>query len=75
MLDHFSIFTRGGITLWTWGGGTPLRGSPLDALVRGCLVEDRPPGGAGFAYAPPGGGAPYCVKWALDNVSLCFYSF
>jgi hypothetical protein len=52
-----------------------LRGSPLDALVRGCLVEDRPPGGAGFAYAPPGGGAPYCVKWALDNVSLCFYSF
>jgi len=67
MLDHFAIFTRGGIRVWTWSGGAPLRGQPLDALVRSCLVEDRPPE-AGFAYAPPCGGAPYALKWALHNV-------
>jgi hypothetical protein len=68
MLDHFAIFTRGGIRVWTWAGGAPLRGSPLDALVASCLVEDRPPGGAGFVYTPPDGGAPVTLKWALHNV-------
>jgi hypothetical protein len=63
MLDHVAVFTRGGLVLWAWSGA-PLRGAPLDALVRACLLEDRAgggAGGAGFAYDPRGGGALYTV--------------
>ena len=69
MLDHVAVFTRGGLVLWSWSGA-PLRGAPLDALVRGCLLEDRAGGGAGFGYDPPGGGAAYTVKCCLNNVSV-----
>ena len=72
MLDYVCIFTKGGALLWTWslvsGGG--LRGSPVDALVRNWLLEER---GAesSFAYTPPTGAA-YSLKWTMHNVrALC----
>ncbi len=68
MLDYFAIFTKGGALLWAWQLGA-LRGDPIGALVRSCLLEDRS-GEKSFAYAPPGGtGGGYTVKWSFHNVS------
>ena len=38
MIEHFVIFTRGGLVLWTYKFGH-IHGSPVDALVRAVLVE------------------------------------
>ena len=65
MLDYLAIFTKGGALLWAWQLGQ-LRGDPVGALIRGCLLEDRA-GERAFAYALPGGGG-YTVKWSLHNV-------
>lgn len=65
MLDYLAIFTKGGALLWAWQLGQ-LRGDPVGALIRGCLLEDRA-GERAFAYALPGG-AGYTVKWSLHNV-------
>ena len=65
MLDYFCIFTRGGALLWTWQL-TALRGDPIDALVRTCLLEERT-GESSFTYKPPTG-LPYTLKWTLHNV-------
>ncbi len=68
MLDYVCIFTKGGALLWTWSlvSGAALRGSPVDALVRNWLLEER---GAesSFAYTPPTGAA-YSLKWTMHNV-------
>ena len=68
MLDYVCIFTKGGALLWTWSlvSGAALRGSPVDALIRNCLLEER---GAesSFAYTPPQGAA-YSLKWTMHNV-------
>ena len=66
MLDHFCIFTKSGVLLWTWSV-TALRGSPVDALVKLCLLEERS-GESSFTYTPPSGAA-YTLKWTLHNVS------
>ena len=67
MLDHFCVFTKGGALLWTWQM-TALRGNPIDALVRSCLLEERS-GEDSFSYNPPSG-IPYTLKWTLHNVRL-----
>ena len=66
MLDYFCIFSKGGAILWTWQL-TALRGSPVEALIRTCLLEERS-GEQSFTYKPPVGSS-YTLKWTLDNVS------
>jgi len=64
MLDYLAIFTKGGALLWAWQLGQ-LKGDPVGALIRSCLLEDRA-GEKAFAYVLPGGGG-YTVKWSLHN--------
>lgn len=59
------IFTKGGALLWTWQMAA-LRGLPVDALIRTCLLEERS-GESSFSYTPPSGAA-YTLKWTLHNV-------
>ena len=59
------IFTKGGALLWTWQMAA-LRGLPVDALIRTCLLEERS-GESSFSYMPPSGAA-YTLKWTLHNV-------
>ena len=72
MLDYFCIFSKGGALLWTWQL-TALRGSPVEALIRTCLLEERS-GEKSFTYKPPVGAA-YTLKWTLDNVSPVLAGF
>ena len=64
MLDHFCIFTKGGVLLWAVSFAV-LKGEPINALVRACLLEDRT-GESSFNYTPPSGGY-YALKWRLHN--------
>lgn len=64
MLDYFCIFTKGGVLLWAMSF-TALKGDPVSALVRTCLLEDRT-GETSFGYTTPTGGA-YTLKWTLNN--------
>ena len=68
MLEYACIFTKGGALLWTWSlvSGSGLRGNPVDALIRTCLLEDRS-GESSFTYMPPSG-SPYSLKWTMHNV-------
>lgn len=60
MLDHFSIFTRGGLVLWTFQLTSALKGSPIDALIRSCLLEERS-GETSFSQGE------YTLKWTFHN--------
>ncbi|BAT76171.1 hypothetical protein VIGAN_01413800 [Vigna angularis var. angularis] len=65
MLEQLLIFTRGGLILWTCNHFTnALKGSPIDTLIRSCLLEERS-GAASFTYDAPG--ASYCLKWTFHN--------
>ncbi|EHA8592600.1 signal recognition particle receptor subunit alpha [Cocos nucifera] len=64
MLEQLLIFTRGGLILWTCGNA--LKGSPIDALIRSCLLEERS-AETFFSYDAPAGGAAYNLKWAFHN--------
>ncbi|KAK9843578.1 hypothetical protein WJX84_007680 [Apatococcus fuscideae] len=64
MLDYFAIFSKGGALLWAFQL-TALRGTPVDALVRTCLLEERS-GESSWTYVPPQG-AGYTLKWTLHN--------
>lgn len=64
MLDSFCIFTKGGALLWTIQLAA-LRGDPVNALIRTCLLEERL-GESSFSYTPPSGSA-YTMKWTLHN--------
>ncbi|KZV29605.1 signal recognition particle receptor subunit alpha [Dorcoceras hygrometricum] len=65
MLEQLLIFTRGGLILWTCKEfGNALRGSPIDTLIRSCLLEERS-GVASYNYDAPG--ASYTLKWAFHN--------
>ncbi|XP_015061315.1 signal recognition particle receptor subunit alpha [Solanum pennellii] len=65
MLEQLLIFTRGGLILWTCKElGNALRGSPIDTLIRSCLLEERS-GAASFNYDVPG--AAYTLKWTFHN--------
>jgi len=61
MLEELLIFTRGGLILWSsCGGAALLKGSPIDALIRSCLLEERS-GDAGFSKDA------YALKWTFNN--------
>ncbi|KAM3262612.1 hypothetical protein ACQJBY_053003 [Aegilops geniculata] len=64
MLEELLIFTRGGLILWSscraLGGAALLKGSPIDALIRSCLLEERS-GDAGFTKDA------YALKWTFNN--------
>lgn len=63
MLDHFSIFTRGGLVLFTFQLSA-LKGSPLDALIQTCLLQERS-GETSFRYGQ--GASAYTLKWSFHN--------
>lgn len=70
MLDYFAIFTKGGALLWTLQFTAALKHSPTDALnalVRGCLLEERASDSA-YTYQPKAGAAQ-SLKWTFHNVS------
>ncbi|KAI7865166.1 signal recognition particle, alpha subunit, N-terminal-domain-containing protein [Spinellus fusiger] len=59
MLDHFSIFTKGGYVLWQ-KSYTPVSGSPVDDLIKNVLIEER----AGtVSYTKDG----YALRWTFAN--------
>lgn len=65
MLEQLLIFTRGGLILWTCKElGNALRGSPIDTLIRSCLLEERS-GAASYNYDVAG--ASYTLKWTFHN--------
>ncbi|XP_031274281.1 signal recognition particle receptor subunit alpha homolog [Pistacia vera] len=65
MLEQLLIFTRGGLILWTCKElGNALKGSPIDTLIRSCLLEERS-GLASYNYDAPG--AAYTLKWTFHN--------
>ncbi|KAJ8619519.1 hypothetical protein MRB53_028048 [Persea americana] len=65
MLEQLLVFTRGGLILWTCKEfGNALRGSPIDTLIRSCLLEERS-GDASYNYDAPG--AAYTLKWTFHN--------
>ncbi|XP_057852207.1 uncharacterized protein LOC131062530 [Cryptomeria japonica] len=65
MLEQLLIFTRGGLILWTCRElGNALKGSPIDALIRSCLLEER---SADAAYQYDALGASYTLKWTFHN--------
>mmetsp|Transcript_14817 Transcript_14817/g.20666 ORF Transcript_14817/g.20666 Transcript_14817/m.20666 type:complete len:595 (-) Transcript_14817:42-1826(-) len=59
MLDHFSIFTKGGIVLWSYNQAK-LKGSPIDNLIRTVLLEER---GNETSYNIDS----YTIKWSFAN--------
>jgi hypothetical protein len=63
MLDAFYIFTKGGLVLFSFLLA-PLRGEPVEALIRTCLLEERA-GDEAFTYAADA--ASYALKWAFHN--------
>ncbi|KAK9678334.1 hypothetical protein RND81_11G204600 [Saponaria officinalis] len=65
MLEQLLIFTRGGLILWTCKElGNALKGSPIDTLIRSCLLEERS-GLVSYNYDAPG--ANYSLKWTFHN--------
>ncbi|KAA8535360.1 hypothetical protein F0562_030363 [Nyssa sinensis] len=65
MLEQLLIFTRGGLILWTCKElGNALKGSPIDTLIRSCLLEERS-GASSYNYDAPG--AAYTLKWTFHN--------
>lgn len=65
MLEQLLIFTRGGLILWTCKElSNALKGSPIDTLIRSCLLEERS-GLASYNYDAPG--ASYTLRWTFHN--------
>ena len=64
MLDQVSIFTKGGVLLWTKIFAA-VKGDPVNTLIRTCLLEDRT-GDSSFSYTAPLGGS-YTIKWLFNN--------
>ena len=61
MLEQLLIFTRGGLILWTCKElGKALKGSPIDTLIRSCLLEERS-GEVSFNFEA------YTLKWTFHN--------
>ncbi|CAN6321822.1 unnamed protein product [Urochloa humidicola] len=63
MLEELLIFTRGGLILWSSCralGGAALKGSPIDALIRSCLLEER---SADASFSQDN----YALKWTFHN--------
>ncbi|KAJ3670191.1 hypothetical protein LUZ60_010515 [Juncus effusus] len=62
MLEQLLIFTRGGLVLWSSCHAlkSALKGSPIDALIQSCLLEER---SASSSYTHES----YTLKWAFHN--------
>ncbi|XP_062209534.1 uncharacterized protein LOC133911345 [Phragmites australis] len=63
MLEELLIFTRGGLILWSSCralGGAALKGSPIDALIRSCLLEER---SADASFSQDN----HALKWTFHN--------
>lgn len=63
MLDAFYIFTKGGLILFSFSLAA-LKGNPVEALIRTCLLEERT-ADAAFNYTFDN--ASYCLKWSIHN--------
>ena len=59
MLDHCLILRKNGVVLWR-GSWAPMKGNPVDALIRTVLMEER---GGVDVYQDDAN----TVKWTLDN--------
>ncbi|KAF8821007.1 signal recognition particle receptor alpha subunit [Cardiosporidium cionae] len=59
MIDAISIFTKGGVVLWSYFF-IKLKENPFDRLIKTILLEER--AGEPFAFLPP-----FNVKWKLVN--------
>ena len=59
MIDHLTIFTKGGLVLWSYTQAT-IKGSPIDSLIRTALVEERS-GENSFNFDQ------YSMKWTFAN--------
>lgn len=68
MLEQLLIFTRGGLILWTYKElSNALKGSPIETLIKSCLLEERS-AETSFNYdAGSGGGGAYTLKWTFHN--------
>ena len=70
MLEQLLIFTRGGLILWTCKElSNALKGSPIETLIKSCLLEERS-ADSSFNYDAPsigGGGGAYTLKWTFHN--------
>jgi len=65
MLDYFSIFTFGGSVLWEYEWNK-LSGSPVNALIEQCLIEERAAKGKRqFSYTADS--VAYTLKWEQNN--------
>ena len=70
MLEYFVIFAKGGAILWTFGQILNIKGSPINALIQSCLLEDR--GGHNSFTFKPESGPQYTLRWVFDNVRSCW---
>lgn len=65
MLEQLLIFTRGGLILWTCRElSNALKGSPIETLIKSCLLEERS-AESSFSYEAHGGS--YNLKWTFNN--------
>ncbi|KAI3872331.1 hypothetical protein MKX03_019598 [Papaver bracteatum] len=65
MLEQLLIFTRGGLILWICKEfGIDLKGSPINALITSCFLEERSYESS-YSYEAPG--ASYTMKWTFNN--------
>ncbi|KAG6673390.1 hypothetical protein I3842_16G109600, partial [Carya illinoinensis] len=73
MLEQLLIFTRGGLILWTCKElGNALKGSPIDALILSCLLEEW---SCPASYNYDAASAAYTLKWTFHNeLGLVFVS-
>ena len=53
MLEAINIFTKGGMILFSWSlSFASLKGNPVEALIRTCLLEERSGEEADDAHTP-----------------------
>ena len=64
MLDSFQIFTKGGLILFQWSLMDAPKGSPVDELVKQCLLEERA-GETEFTHVA--GSSAYTLRWRTHN--------
>ena len=64
MLDSFQIFTKGGLILFQWSLMDVPKGSPVDELVKQCLLEERA-GETEFTHVA--GSSAYTLRWRAHN--------
>ena len=64
MLDSFQIFTKGGLILFQWSLMDVPKGSPVDELVKQCLLEERA-GETEFTHVA--GSSAYTLRWRTHN--------